>query len=203
VSVSESLLTAPAFHCVDSCELKPGQWLAIIGCGGLGQLACQYAKAMGFNVLGVDINDEILNTIKSQGADVVFNSRTNTNYIEEARASMSRGPNKGADAVAVFSAADAAYRSAPPLVKLGGVIMVVGLPPGGVTFNALDVAIGTYRVKGDSTGIPSRMKKAIDFTAKYNIRPEVDVYKSLEEVNGMVERMKKGELTKRQLVQFT
>ncbi|ORY15276.1 alcohol dehydrogenase [Clohesyomyces aquaticus] len=192
-----------AFHCVDSCELKLGQWLIIIGCGGLGQLACQYAKAMGFKVIGIDINDDILDTVKSQGADAVFNSRTNKNYVEEAKAVMDRGPNKGADAVAVFSAADAAYRSAPPLVKLGGIIMVVGLPATGVTFDALDIARGTYRVKGDSTGIPSRMKKAIDFTAKHNIRPEVEIYKSLDAVNEMVERMKKGEISKRQLVQFT
>lgn len=191
-----------AFHCVDSCELQPGQWLVVIGCGGLGQLAVQYAHAMGFKVLGIDINDAILETAKSQGADAVLNSRTNPNYVAEAKKLMDRGLNKGADAVAVFSAADAAYRSAPPLVKLGGIIMVVGLPANGVTFDALDIARGTYRIKGDSTGIPSRIKKAIDFTAKYNIRPEVEIYKSLEDVNGMVERMKKGEVTKRQLVQF-
>lgn len=35
-----------AFHSVDSCELKEGDWLAIIGCGGLGQYAIQYAKAV-------------------------------------------------------------------------------------------------------------------------------------------------------------
>ena len=157
---------------------------------------------MGFKVVGVDINDDVLDMVKSQGADAVFNSRSNKNYIEEVKAFMNRGPNKGADAVAVFSAADAVYRSAPPLVKLGGIIMVVRLPAKGVTFDALDIARGTYRVKGDSTGIPPRIKKAIDFTAKHNIRPEVEIHKSLEHVNGMVERMKKGELTKRQVVQF-
>lgn len=191
-----------AFHCVDSCELQPGQWLAIIGCGGLGQLAVQYAKAMGFKVIGVDINDDILETARSQGADATFNSRHNSNYIQEAKALMERGPNKGADAVAVFSAATAAYESAPPLVKFGGIIMVVGLPPEGVTFNALDIARGTYRVKGDSTGIPKRMKKAVDFAAKHQIKPEIEIYRSLDAVNGMVERMKKGELTRRQVVQF-
>lgn len=158
---------------------------------------------MGFKVIGIDISDEILSTAKAQGADAVFNSRTNPNYVEEAKNFMDRGPNKGADAVAVFSAATAAYKSAPPLVKLGGIIMVVGLPAEGVTFDALDIARGTYRVKGDSTGIPRRMKKAIDFTAKHQIRPEIEVHKSLDAVNGMVERMKKGELTKRQVVQFT
>lgn len=158
---------------------------------------------MGFKVIGIDINDEILSSVKSQGADAVLNSRTNPDYIAEARAIMDRGPNKGADAVAVFSAASAAYKSAPPLVKLGGIIMVVGLPAAGVTFDALDIARGTYRVKGDSTGIPRRMKKAIDFTAKHRITPDIEVHKSLDAVNGMVERMKKGELTKRQLVQLT
>lgn len=80
--------------------------------------------------------------------------------------------------------------------------MVVGLPANGVTFEALDIARGTYRVKGDSTGVPSRMKKAIDFTAKHGIKPDVEVYKSLDAVNGMVEKMKRGETTKRQLVSF-
>ena len=56
-----------AFHSVDSCELKEGQWLAVIGCGGLGQLACQYGKAMGYKVLGVDINDKTLEVFKKQG----------------------------------------------------------------------------------------------------------------------------------------
>lgn len=33
-----------AFHGVEDCELQPGQWMAIIGCGGLGHLGIQYAK---------------------------------------------------------------------------------------------------------------------------------------------------------------
>jgi D-arabinose 1-dehydrogenase-like Zn-dependent alcohol dehydrogenase len=57
-----------AFNCVESCELQPGQWLAIVGCGGLGQIACQYAKAMGYKVVGVDIDDAILEVTKKQGA---------------------------------------------------------------------------------------------------------------------------------------
>lgn len=40
-----------AFHSVDSCELKAGDWLAIIGCGGLGQYAIQYAKAVGARLI--------------------------------------------------------------------------------------------------------------------------------------------------------
>lgn len=35
-----------AFHSVDGCELEAGMWLAVVGCGGLGQYAIQYAKAV-------------------------------------------------------------------------------------------------------------------------------------------------------------
>jgi len=193
-------LTCVAYHCVASCELEPGQWLVIIGCGGLGQLATQYAKAMGYKVIGVDINDDVLDVCKTQGADHVFNSRSNKNYVQEVRKLTKDG--LGADTVAVFSAAGAAYRSAPPLLKLGGVLMCVGLPAEGVTFDALDIARGTFKVRGDSTGIPRRMPKAIDFIVKHNIRPEIETYQSLDDVPGMIESMKAGKSTKKMVVQF-
>jgi D-arabinose 1-dehydrogenase-like Zn-dependent alcohol dehydrogenase len=106
----------------------------------------------------------------------------------------------GADTVAVFSAASAAYKSAPLLVKLGGIILVVGLPDAGVTFNALDIAIGTFKVRGDSTGIPARMPRATEFTAKHRIRPGTEVYRSLDDVPGMIKKMKDGKATKKMVV---
>ena len=38
-------------------DTKPGDWVVISGIGGLGHLAVQYAKAMGLNVLAVDVDD--------------------------------------------------------------------------------------------------------------------------------------------------
>lgn len=108
-----------AFHSVDSCELSKGQWLAVIGCGGLGQLACQYAKAMGYKVIGIDINDATLEVFRGQGADTVFNSMTNKSYVDE----LKKLTNGGAHATAVFSDADAAYVGAPKVVRLNGLIM--------------------------------------------------------------------------------
>lgn len=167
-----------------------------MGCGGLGQLAIQYGKAMGVKVIGLDINDEILTVAKSQGADYTFNSLTNKTHREE----ILQLTNGGADAVAVYSDAEAAYNSAIPLITIGGILMVVGLPANGIRIGALDIARGTYRVKGDSTGIPQRLPKAMEFTAKSGIKPEVEVYDSLTDVNSMVEKMMTGKSIKRMLV---
>ncbi|KAF2705725.1 hypothetical protein K504DRAFT_493610 [Pleomassaria siparia CBS 279.74] len=108
-------------------------------CGGLGQLACQYAKSMGFRVIGVDINDSTLSTMKSQDADGAFMSHNTKDYAKEAQTLMYRGPNKSADA---------AHQIAHLLLSSRGLIMVVGFPAKGVPFNALDAAIETFKVRG-------------------------------------------------------
>lgn len=163
----------------------------------MGQLATQYAKAIGYKVIGVDISDEVLAVCKKQGADYAFNSRTNKTYVEEVRKLTTNG--LGAATVAVFSAAGAAYKSAPPLLKLGGVLMCVGLPADGVIFDALDIARGTFKVRGDFTGIPQRMPEAIDFIVKH---PEVETFSSLDCVPQMIETMKAGKSTKKMVVTF-
>ena len=57
-------------------DLKPGQWVAVYGAGGLGNLAIQYAKHV-FNahVIAVDINDDKLALAKEVGADHVINGK--------------------------------------------------------------------------------------------------------------------------------
>lgn len=40
-----------AFAAIQSCALETGQWLAVSGCGGVGHLAIQFAKAMGLKVV--------------------------------------------------------------------------------------------------------------------------------------------------------
>lgn len=37
-----------AFHSVEGCELRKGEWIAVVGVGGLGQYALQYARAVCF-----------------------------------------------------------------------------------------------------------------------------------------------------------
>ena len=94
---------------------------------------------------------------------------------------------------------------------------MVGLPDAGVTFNALEIALRRYHVRGDSTGTPARMPKAINFTAKHGefrlitslhfqmltisgILPETEVYHSLNDVPTMIQKMKDGKATRKMVV---
>ena len=64
-----------AFHAiVDQAHVRPGEWVAVHGCGGVGLSAVQIASAMGANVIAVDVSDEKLAAAKGEGARHVVNA---------------------------------------------------------------------------------------------------------------------------------
>lgn len=152
---------------------------------------------MGLNVIGIDISDPNLEITKAQGADYVFNSMTDKAYVDKIK-ELTKG---GCHATTVFSNADAAYAGAPSILRLGGTLMVIGIPKNPLKISAMDLCLGNFKVKADSTSIPQRMKKAIDFTAKHKIQPKMEVRK-LEDVNDMVNEMHAGNAKTRMGVVF-
>jgi alcohol dehydrogenase, propanol-preferring len=187
-----------AFNSVDSCNLKPGEWFGVVGCGGVGQLATQYAKAMGLKVVGIDISDTTLAEARRQGADAVFNSKTNPKWVKAVR-KLTGG---GCRAVAVYTDSDAAFVTAPSIIGLGGSLMVIGIPKKPLQVQSMDIVLGRYRLLGDSIGIPQRMRKAVEFTEKHGIMPVMDVRGGLDQLPRMVEEMQNGKIQTRTGVVF-
>ncbi|KAF2115234.1 chaperonin 10-like protein [Lophiotrema nucula] len=174
-----------AYHGVEDCQLKPGQWMAIVGCGGLGHLGVQYAKAMGFKVIGLDIADQALEEAKNCGADHVFNSMTDKDW----KSKVVEITGGGVDAAVNFTASKKSYDDCPAIIKPGsGLLMVVGIPRQPLELNALDIALGRYKVKGSNNGTCYNMRPAIEFSAKHNIKPHLTTYE-LEELPKMIEIM--------------
>jgi propanol-preferring alcohol dehydrogenase len=153
---------------------------------------------MGFKVIGIDINDATLEVFKKQVPDALtFNSRTNSAYVDE----LKKATAGGAHAVAVFSDSNAAYASAPSVLRVNGLLMCVGLPKQPLQINAIDLCINSMRIKGESTSTSARMQKAVDFTIKHDILPEVE-FRKLEEMEAMMDEMHAGKATKRMVVTF-
>jgi propanol-preferring alcohol dehydrogenase len=152
---------------------------------------------MGLNVVAIDINDETLEVCKAQGADAIFNSKTDQEYVSKIKG-LTKG---GVHAAAVFSNAKVAYVHAPEIIRVGGLMMIIGLPYDPLEISTMEMALGKYRIKSEATGIPQRMKKAVDFSAKHNIAPEVQL-RRLEELPDMVKEMRAGTATKRMAVNF-
>ena len=60
---------------VDQGRVSAGQWVAVHGCGGVGLSAIMIAKAVGAQVVAVDIADDKLEFARSLGAAETINAR--------------------------------------------------------------------------------------------------------------------------------
>jgi D-arabinose 1-dehydrogenase-like Zn-dependent alcohol dehydrogenase len=65
-----------SFHgVVDRPQVKPGEWVVVHGCGGIGLSVINIAAAMGANVIGVDLDSAKLEPAKGVGANHVINAK--------------------------------------------------------------------------------------------------------------------------------
>ena len=64
---------ATAFRAVTAHgDVRPGQWVAVHGCGGVGQSAIMIAVALGARVLAVDVSDGALDRARDLGAELTI-----------------------------------------------------------------------------------------------------------------------------------
>ncbi|KAM0551199.1 hypothetical protein ACHAPJ_008541 [Fusarium lateritium] len=176
-----------SFNAIRACrqDKKEGDWIAIIGAGGVGQLGIQYAKAMGLNVIAIDIELGQLETAMSVGADHVFDATTYPKYLDEV---LEICPG-GLPAAVNFTASAKAYANMPHLIRGGGILMAVGIPVEDPSFSMIDVSFGRYTIKGACNGTIEDLKQCVEFSADNGIRPAV-MFKKLEDIPGVVEEMK-------------
>jgi propanol-preferring alcohol dehydrogenase len=129
-----SFLTAAPLACagvtvwraVLLADLKPGQWIGIVGSGGgLGHLGIQFAKAKGFKVLGVDARDDGIALSQDSGADIVSDARKGKDYI--IREAFKATGGKGVDATINVSDASTAAVTACAITKMHGTMVQVAL----------------------------------------------------------------------------
>ncbi len=67
---------------VDQGKTRPGQWVAVHGCGGVGLSAIMIANAIGANVVAVDIADDKLALASALGAVTTINANSVANAAE-------------------------------------------------------------------------------------------------------------------------
>ncbi|STT73050.1 ABC-type dipeptide transport system [Klebsiella pneumoniae] len=165
------------YKAVKVSHIKPGQWIAIYGLGGLGNLALQYAKNV-FNakVIAIDVNDGQLELAASMGADLTINSRN------EDAAKVIQEKTGGAHAAVVTAVAKAAFNSAVDAVRAGGRVVAVGLPPEAMSLDIPRLVLDGIEVVGSLVGTRQDLVEAFQFAAEGKVVPKVTL-RPLEDIN--------------------
>ncbi|CAI1560525.1 Alcohol dehydrogenase 1 [Serratia quinivorans] len=185
------------YKAVKISDIKPGQWIAIYGLGGLGNLALQYAKNV-FNakVIAIDVNQGQLDFAKEIGADLVINSKTeNAEEIIQQQVG-------GAHAAVVTAVARSAFNSAVNAVRAGGKVVAVGLPPESMDLSIPRLVLDGIQVVGSLVGTREDLKEAFQFAAEGKVTPKV-TKRPLRDINAIFEEMKSGTIRGRMVIDLS
>ena len=176
-------------------EVRPGQWVAILGIGGLGHMAVQYAKAMGMHVVAIDIADSKLKLAKSLGADEIVNA-ADVDPVKEVISQI--GGVHGALVTAVNTKA---FAQATGMLRRHGTMSLVGLPPGDFPLPIFDVVLKRLTVRGSIVGTRLDLSEAMALAAEGQVKTTFN-WAKLDDINEIFDWMREGRIEGRVVLEI-
>lgn len=168
-------------------DTRPGDWVVISGIGGLGHMAVQYAKAMGLNVAAVDVDDAKLRLAERLGASVTVNAR------DTDPAAFLKKEIGGAHGALVTAVSPRAFEQAIGMLRRGGTMSLVGLPPGSFPLDIFGMVLNGITVRGSIVGTRLDLQESLEFAAQGKVGATVAADR-LENINEIFARMQRGEI---------
>jgi alcohol dehydrogenase, propanol-preferring len=174
---------------------RAGQWVVVSGIGGLGHLAVQYARAMGFHVAAIDVADDKLELARVCGAEVLVNAKK-----DEPGATLQRLIG-GAHASLVTAVSTSAFAAGLSSLRRGGTAVLVGLPPGDFPLPIFDVVLRGLTVRGSIVGTRLDVAEALAFAADGLVRANIE-RAPLDAVGSVLDRLRTGDVSGRVVLEL-
>lgn len=195
-SIIADALSTPFHAVVNRGKVRPGQVVAVFGCGGVGINCVQFAALSGATVAAIDLSDEKLEVAKQLGADLTFNAG------QERVDKAVRKATGGCDVSFEVIGKPQVMLQAMNVLKPGGRFVMVGysaedlpLPASRVMFRELDI-MGSLGCR------PVDYHRIVELTAqgKIALDPLVSNRYSLDDVNQAFDDLREGKPVIRNLV---
>lgn len=180
---------------IKETDTKPGDWLVVSGIGGLGHMAVQYAKAMGLNVIAIDIHEPQLQLAKQLKADITINAS-----VEDPVARIQKEIH-GAHGVLVTAVSPVAFSQAVNMLRRHGTLALVGLPAGTFELSIFDVVLNRKTVRGSIVGTRKDLEECLAFAAQGKVAVHYTLDR-LENINSIFDKMKEGKIQGRIVMQI-
>jgi D-arabinose 1-dehydrogenase-like Zn-dependent alcohol dehydrogenase len=143
---------------------QPGARIGVVGVGGLGHLAIQYAKAAGFHVTAVTKSTDKQELARSLGADDV---------AADGAALKAAG---GVHVLMHTSSSHDAVMDAMTGLRPWGKLVMNGIAFDGMTLPALGLVSNSQQVIGSAHNGIEYLVEALDFLARGLVKPMIEVY---------------------------
>jgi alcohol dehydrogenase len=143
---------------------EPHESVAVIGIGGLGHLAVQYAKAAGFHTIAVSHSPDKDKLIRDLGADEI---------VRDGKSLAAAG---GADIILSTSNSTKAMVDSIQGLRPDGRFVAMGADAEPLTVSLLDLITKRIQILGSQQNGPEYLYEALDFVAQGKVKVMVETY---------------------------
>ena len=172
-------------------KVRPGDIVAVFGCGGVGINTIQLCAASGATVIAVDIIDKKLDWAKQFGATYVFNASKHPDVSKEIRKSTNGGVDIAFEVIGNPATMAAAFNS----LKKGGRLCIVGYTDKEFPLSAAKMMFFEMEVVGSLGCRPVDYPRLIEMVriGKIQVVPLVTHKFPLDKINDAFDTLRKGE----------
>jgi 2-desacetyl-2-hydroxyethyl bacteriochlorophyllide A dehydrogenase len=174
------------FSGIRATDVRPGERLAVLGIGGLGHLALQYAKALGLETVAVTNSENKRKEAQEMGADHVVLTGS-----DAGKALMEIG---GADVIVSTSNSATQIGQAIGGLRPEGRFVNLGVPDGPLVISdPMGFMMMQRRIAGSSQNERRDLVEALELVATGKVKPRLEVY-PLDRINEVRERLAAGKV---------
>jgi uncharacterized zinc-type alcohol dehydrogenase-like protein len=164
--------------------VNPASRVGVIGIGGLGHLAIQFARAFGAEVTAFSTSQEKEKEARDLGAHRFVNTRE-TRTLKDMAGCL--------DFIISTINADQDWATYVQALRPNGTLCLVGVPPSNVTLQAFPLISGMRTVTGSPIGSPHRIREMLLVAARHNVKAVTQSF-PMSKANEAVEKVKKNKV---------
>ena len=164
--------------------VNPSSRVGIIGIGGLGHIAIQFAKVFGAEVVAFSTSMSKEEEARSLGAHHFVNSRESKS-MKEVAGSL--------DFILNTANADQDWNVYIQALRPTGTLCFVGVPPSPVSVQAFPLISGIRTITGSPIGSPQRIREMLDVAARHGVKATTEGF-PMSQANEAISKVKKNKV---------
>jgi uncharacterized zinc-type alcohol dehydrogenase-like protein len=163
-------------------QVNPSSRVGVIGIGGLGHMALQFARVFGAEVTAFSSSADKEDEAKSLGAHHFLNTRE-TKALKAVAG--------GFDLILSTINVDQDWSAYVNALRPHGALVFVGVPPKPASFPIFPLISGIKSISGCNIGGPTQIAEMLDIAARHGIKAVTENF-AMRDANTAVERARKG-----------
>jgi uncharacterized zinc-type alcohol dehydrogenase-like protein len=164
--------------------VNPSTRVGVVGIGGLGHLAIQFARIFGAEVTAFSTTIAKEEEARTLGAHHFVNS-LESKAMKEVAGSL--------DFILTTVNADQDWGAYLQALRPNGAIWFVGVPPSPVSVHAFPLIAGQRTIGGSPVGSPFRLREMLDVAARHGVKAITERF-PMDKANEAIDKVKKGKV---------